>query len=268
MHLYLYGNTSLIQNIKQGQLILEKLSHPIIENTLIENIQTSKKRLSKKDFVKEMEIQYQKLPGNLKSMVTFEYFLEQSESKRSQIESALHNVKTSLDQILFDTSVFDQVAVLNLFESNNHFNLWRNQADQFKGICVSLNLESLRNGQFQNKKQLRKLQAINYTQDKEYIKQPDNPLPGVFDMPIELESEKGWRLVIPKHQCPVNQNKQAFLKLRRSDIDSITFGTHADHSLKEQTMRYFQTDINLKHVTFNQLHTSNRHFEFSVRPIR
>ena len=71
MHLHFYCDISLIKNIKDGYIVLEKLSHPIIENHLIENVRTSKKRLSKKDFNAEMAIQYENLPGNLKGMVTF-----------------------------------------------------------------------------------------------------------------------------------------------------------------------------------------------------
>jgi len=271
MHLHLYCDISIIQNIKDGHLILEKLSHPIIENRLIENVQTNKKRLSNKDFNAEMAIQYENLPGNLKGMVTFEYFLEQSMSKRSQIESALNETKikeANNDQILFDTPLFDLVYILNLYEGNNHFNHWRYQADNYKGICLSLNLESIKTGTYNKKKQLRRLQPINYTQDKEIIKSTENPLPGIFDMPIELESEKGWRLAIPKQQCPTNKLDQVILKLKRTDIDSITFGINADSKKKQEVMSYFKTDLNLKHIKFQQLHTSNRHFEFSVRPIR
>lgn len=268
MHLHFYCDMSFIKNIKDGYIVLEKLSHPIIENHLIENVQTSKKRLSKKDFNAEMAIQYENLPGNLKSMVTFEYFLEQSMKKRSQIEGALHTTKAIHDQILFDTNIFEQAYVLNLYESNNHFGLWRNQADNFKGICLSLNLDSIKSGLFKSKKQLRRLQVINYTQDKDIINNSENPLPGIFDMPIELISEKGWRLAIPKQQCHINNLNQVILKLKKTDIDSIIFGVNTDPHKKDEVMNYFKTDLNLKHINFQQLHTSNRHFEFCVRPIR
>ena len=268
MHLHLYNDMSLIKNIKDGHILLEKLFHPIIENQLIENVQTSKKRLSKKDFNAEMEIQYKNLPSNLKAMVSFEYFLEQSMLKKSQIESALHTTRVDHDQISFDTSVLNMVYLLNLYGTNRHFNLWRYQADNFNGICLSLNLESIKSGIFNNKKQLRRLQAINYTHDKDIIKNTQNPLPGIFDMPVELESEKGWRLAIPKSQCHVNKLGQAVLKLKKTDIDSIIFGVNVDVNKKKEIVTYFKTDLNLKHINFQQLHTSSRHFEFSVRPIQ
>jgi hypothetical protein len=248
MWLYYYGDfDSTWGALKLGRLpvtSVEQSPHPFLRNSPMAD--SRHQGVGQDEYQQELKRQYQALPDNLKGMVSFEYFQQQSEQKRDQIEQAILKRKSGpSDSICYDLSKYFQLGYLPLFSSATHYGLWLTRACQHQGICLELDAE---HAAFQGQSgQPALLKAVSYGADKPVHSEPENPFPGLFTLPEEMSQEKEWRLVrFLKHFGQAESG--AVFSIPRGLIRAIYLGAAVPEAQQQALAEWLKLDMNYKSV--------------------
>lgn len=249
MWLYYYGGfeqtLSALKANRLPVLAVSESDNPFLYNGPMAD--NRRQGIGQDEYLAELKRQYQALPENLRSMVSFDYFQQQSEQKREQIEKAiLQSKKAPSDAICYDLAKYNQLGYLPLYSSATHYGLWLQKAQQHQGICLELDAES---GAFQAQPgQPALLKAVQYGPDKPIEPEPDNPFPGLFTLPEELALEKEWRFVKFLKHFSALQSGGFACSLPRGIVRSIYLGAQMSDENYESLLAWQQVDMNYKSV--------------------
>lgn len=247
MWLSYYGEgESVLNQLKQGKIPLisvANMAQPFLRNQPMAD--TRKGGISHDRYRSELAKQYERLPAHLKMMVDFEYFVQQSEAKRADIEKHIRAQRSGPeDALTYPWDQYRNLALLRLFSQSTHYNLWQYLGAQHQGVCLEL---AQPHNSWQSKKgSPAKLAAVNYGEEKVVKGSKDNPFPGLLAMPTECACEQEWRFIKPI------QGDQAFLPIARDLVLAIVLGCHRSEALAAQFEQLITQDMRYRQVKLFQ----------------
>lgn len=206
--------------------------------------------VSAQDFRQHLKQQYQNLPANLKSVVTFDYFVQQSEGKREEIKRSLLAQKQRLEgaQPFFSGRV-DNWRVLRLFENWNKIDLWQSLAASGQGLVLEFDVaqSGFRKDYYQQHAQ--HLSVINHVP----IWLPEDDLYYLFNRPKgESINHCEWRLIRPlqaaDRHIEVKGVSRAMFRLPTKAITRVILGYRFKAHQCLQLKHYLAQDINYRHA--------------------
>lgn len=206
--------------------------------------------------------QYAKLPGHLKDIVTFDYFEQQSQDKRAEIEKQLLNREQSLaDADGFSVERLSSWRILSLFESWQNINLWQCFAAEGKGLVVELSIAESGFNENSYNQQAQHLAAVK--QVGPWL--PEDDLYYLFNKPSGQHSEelsnhkaeREWRLLRHKDAADrtvmIQKEEVAMYRLPRKAVSRVILGYRCDPDYCQRVKHYLAQDINYRHTECMQV---------------
>lgn len=270
--LYCYLGSEGLIFLKRGFLpfqSLEQLPEPWLQSAAF--YQAQKESLpSAQDYQLHLEQQYQKLPQHLRVMVNFEYFVQQSQAKREQIEKSL--VKQNTERSVgaeFDLARLQDWRVLRLNTAWDDIDSWQQLAAKGQGLIIEFDLANcgFKSADYnQHAQHFSELTAVKYWR-------PMDDLYYLFNRPLlntkangEQESIKAqtqeWRLArsiqAADRKIEVQGANRAMYRLPAKAVKRIILGYCCQADYCQQVKTYLKQDIHYRHVDCVQAQLDTR----------
>ena len=213
---------------------------------LVDNTQT----ISAQDFRNYLKTQYQNLPKHLKDMMSFDYFEQQSEVKRPQIEQALIAQKRQSDGLKeFSAAGLNNWRILSMFEHWQDILLWQTCAASGQGMVLEFGM---------TESGFKSSSYNQYAQHCSAIKQVESWLPTddlyyLFNRPQSGSSNHHeWRLIrkleAADRKIEVKGATRAMFRLPAKAVKRVILGYRCSPEYCVQVKRYLSQDINYRHA--------------------
>lgn len=253
--LYCFLGTEGLIFLKRGYLPFfsaAQLSDPWLQPNTAYRQQTEAK-LSAEGFRQHLQQQYQELPVNLRSMISFEYFEQQSLSKREQIEQSLvvRDQKTAVKP--FDCEKIRDWRLLSLHSSWQAIQLWRQFAASGKGLVIEFDISK---SDFKNESYNQHAQHFSNVKSVLHW-QPLDDLYFLFHRPCDedrgeaVRDTNEWRLArkieSADRQIEVKGASRAMYRLPTKAVKRVILGYACSAEYCEQVKLYLSQDINYRH---------------------
>jgi len=248
--LFLYLGSEGLTFLKSGLLPFLRpgeLGQPFLsERPSYQAIQQNK--LSQKDYIQHLQQQYQKLPDHLRNMVSFDYFVEQSEKKRSEIEAGIQRV-TSAPISCPDLS---QYRILRLFSEPALLSLWQGRGDSGMALELDIGLCGWLSEEYRGERQiLAELKSVDSwlpeQQEDWLLQQPSS----YSECPGE------WRLLrsltAADRLIQVTGQERAMYRLPYQGLKRIIAGNGWQPESLASLQAYVKRDLNLRQAQLAQL---------------
>jgi hypothetical protein len=210
----------------------------------------SSANVSAQDYRRFLQQQYKNLPQTLKDLMDFDYFEQQSEVKREQIEQTLIEQRHQSDAIApFSAERLQDWRILSLYESWQDLQLWHLAANKGEGLVIEFALEKSgfqTQGYSEQHQHLAKINAVDAWL-------PDDALYYLFNRPQQGGQEYNeWRLARPlssaDRHVSVNKVSKAMYRLPNKAVKRIILGYRCSQEYCQQVKHYLSQDINYRHV--------------------
>ena len=169
MSLFLYldaeSSLALLRDARLAFQAVEQLQDPFLSKQA-ESAAPPRRQVSQQEIEAELARQYQALPPHLAELISFDYFREQAQERRAELESTVlaRDQRPTVDTL--SAGQRQALALLRLFSSLTNPVLWERFGDQHRGLAVELDPqnEALRAPFYESKPQM--LQAVNYADER------------------------------------------------------------------------------------------------------
>jgi hypothetical protein len=206
--------------------------------------------ISAQDYRRFLQLQYENLPPSLKEMMNFDYFEQQSEAKRAQIEQSLIAQKQQAEVVKpFSAQRLKDWRILSMYEHWQDMQLWQSMAASGQGLVIELGINA--SG----------FQAQNYNQQAQHLAAvklvkswlPEDDLYYLFNRPQKSSSNQHeWRLVraleAADRQVEVKGAARAMYRLPAKAVKRIILGYRCSPEYCQQVKQYLSQDINYRHT--------------------
>lgn len=210
---------------------------------------TAESEVSAQEFTAHLQQQYENLAPHLKQMLSFDYFLQQSQAKRSEIEKVIIKSKQPSVGQAFSLARLESWRCLALFTDWQRLNLWQSTGGEGKGLVLELDpgKSGFQHNSYNQKAQhLGKINSVaNWL--------PQDDLYYLFNYPQSYGSEADqWRLIrqlqAADRKIEVQGQERAMYRLESKGIKRIILGYRCSEEYCLQVKRYLSQDINFRHV--------------------
>ncbi|NRA23018.1 MAG: hypothetical protein HRU08_00775 [Oleispira sp.] len=251
--LYCYLASEGLIFLKRGYLPFispQQLSEPWLQSDSIYRMVTQS-RIAADDFRQHLQQQYQKLPQHLRDMVSFDYFVQQSQEKREQIERSMVVQNTHKQVKPFNPERVRDWRLLSLYEGWDQISLWH---DSGAGRGLVLEFDITQSG----------FQAAEYKGQAQHFSvikavshwQPLDDLYYLFHRPLSRgESpieERAWRLarsvIAADRKVMVQGIERAMYRLPAKAIKRVVLGYLCSREYCLQVKEYLSQDLHYRHV--------------------
>lgn len=259
--LYLYLGSEGLTFLKSGLLPFLRpveLAQPFLAKHPAYQV-VRQNKLSQKDYISHLKQQYARLPDHLRSMVSFEYFAEQSEKKRTQIEAGIQKSESNL----ISCPDLSGYRLLRLFSDPRLLTQWQGKLDN--GLVLELDarssgwqLEDYR-GQPQMLAELRSVDNWLPDSHQDWLSQQ----PGSYS-----DSEGEWRLIrtLPSadKMIQVKGQERAMYRLPYKGLKRVIVGPGWLRQRRDSLQTYIKQDLNLRQAKLAQLQLDPATMELAV----
>lgn len=205
-------------------------------------------KLSAEDFRQHLQQQYQELPDNLRGMISFEYFEQQSLNKRDDIEKSMVIKKHQQAVKPFTSKAVADWRVLSLYSTWQPIQFWQQFGAAGQGVVVEFDSSK---GGFkvdsynQHAQHLSKIKCVQHWQ-------PLDDLYYLFNRPRHDDSDElEWRLVrkldAADRQIEVGGANRAMYKIPTKAIKRVILGYGCSEEYCQQVKLYLSQDIYYRH---------------------
>ncbi len=259
--LYCYLASEGLVFLKRGYLPFfapEQMPEPWLQkNSCYQS--SSEPILAAVDFSLHLQQQYQKLPSHLRDMVSFEYFEQQSQNKREQIEQSMVVQKKQQDIKPFLSERVKDWRLLSLFESWHNISRWQQNAASGLGLVVEFDLAKSGFQAASYNQQAQHFSAINWVGHW----QPTDDLYYLLNRPLSLASINGsskegsegdveWRLLrslkAADRKIKLQGSERAMYRLPTRAVKRVILGYCCSQEYCQEVKSYLSKDINYRHV--------------------
>jgi len=260
------SNISLLKQLKLVFMTTAELGDPFIENKRVHR-PIAKQPLSDSEFASAMQQNYEALEAHIKSMVTFDYYLQQAKQNRGQIESQLQQQIQRKHDGVAAKEQYEKVAVLRLFKSIHQQGLWESHGQFHTGVAIKINTQHdyFMDAGFQGRPQL--LNAIEYDDSRPESPTKQNPFPALLKRPEHFAFEQEWRLIRPVSALEAHKEGELFAKLPKGLIEGIYLGLNASDELIDNLRSLVNHDLQFRGVPLKQLGVSETHLRLVATPL-
>lgn len=258
--LYFYSDGQLLKSLKRGVLPVSK---PIEWLTpFIQFDRWSKKQtlqVTEEEFHAELRHEYQRLPENIRLLLSFEDFESQSARFEASIRQSVLNRRQDNVKPSYDLTRLSATRALRLWPSAVLEYGWQYQANDYTGLCLGLSANSRL---FQSTSQKPSvLSAVSYGAEHDPRVRSAMPLPGLFHDVPENEARGEWRYAVPAKSVSNDE-----LKLPSSSVQEIYYSVKADAELIGELKKLIKLDLRYRQVTLLQVVPDELKWRLTVRP--
>ncbi|OZG75062.1 hypothetical protein BTA51_01295 [Hahella sp. CCB-MM4] len=143
MKLYLFTNELSLRVLREGKLPLvamHDLQDPFLDPAINTHM-PEQAPISETEFQNELKRQYQSLSEDIRSIVSFDYFVQEAVGRRQEIEAAMQGRRRAVPQYV-DVVMQQKLAVGSLYEHIQSPELWWAQGGQHRGMAFELDVDA------------------------------------------------------------------------------------------------------------------------------
>lgn len=258
---YIYGTGETLDELKKGVITLQddwSFLEPYVSFGALQAEKHSPVRES--DIMAALEREFQKLPDNIRGLLSFDDFLKQRNKLEPNILKQLKSEKQNQSLSGYEKARFQKVALLRLFPTATNPFAWEHLAGQYQGICIGLSASASflkpRTGQ------PALLKPVQYGAEHSVNISADNPAPGAFEDVEHRQDNQEWRLLLPKNKAGVTQ-----IKFSRSDIVGLYSSAHTSSALQDAMAHLVQFDQRFKSAQLYQVLPDIKRWKLTVEPV-
>lgn len=227
-----------------------QLPDPWLQPQTVYQPQT-KPKLSAESFRQYLQQQYQELPDNLRAMISFEYFEQQSHSKREQIEESLVIKDKQSSVKAFDCEAVAGWRLLSLYSTWQPIPLWQQLGGAGQGMVVEFELSK---SDFKAESYNQHAQHFSKVQSVQHWL-PLDDLYYIFHRPYYADKATNddyeWRLArklnAADRQIEVQRATRAMYRLPTKAVKRVILGYSCSPEYCQQVKLYLSQDINYRH---------------------
>ena len=233
-----------------------QLPDPWLQQQTVYQPQT-KPKLSAESFRQHLQQQYQELPDNLRAMISFEYFEQQSHSKREQIEESLVIKNQQSAVQAFDCEAIADWRLLSLYSAWQPISLWQQFGAAGQGLVVEFELSK---SDFKGESYNQHAQHFSQVRSVQYW-QPLDDIYYLFHRPFYDDRAIGddqstsddweWRLArklnAADRQIEVQGATRAMYRLPFKAVKRVILGYACSREYCQQVKLYLSQDIHYRH---------------------
>lgn len=210
-------------------------------------------QVSPQEFNTHLQQQYDKLAPHLKQMLSFDYFLQQSQAKREAIEKVIIQNKQSSAGQDFSLARLKSWRYLSLWQHWQNLSAWQQSGAQGKGLVLELDMAksgfllSSYNKQAQHLSQVKAVDNWLATDDLYYV----------FNKPQAYAASTGvnteeWRLVrqlqAADRTIDIQGQPRAMFRLPAKAVNKVILGYRCSDKYCLEVKQYLSQDINYRHI--------------------
>ncbi|GAA6134514.1 hypothetical protein NBRC116188_13030 [Oceaniserpentilla sp. 4NH20-0058] len=270
--MYTFIHPNHVPFLKQLRLVfngIDDLNDPFIENKRVHR-PVSQQPLSDSEFSAAMGKNYESLEPHIKSMVTFEYYLEQASQNRAQIEQQLNQqaLASQVQSSVAVKAVYEKVGFIRLFDNIHQQGLWESVGCQHQCIAIKLDPshEYFSHTSFNQKPQI--FEALEYDDSRPAAPCKENPFPALFRRPEHFAYERERRLVRPVSALDQNKEGVVYSRLPKGVIKGIYLGLGCAPSVIDTMHSLVTHDLQFRGVGLKQLGVSETHLRLVATTIK
>lgn len=213
--------------------------------------------LSDEEYQTLLAKQYQALPEHLRSMINFEYFFQQAQAKREDIESS-HCAKQSWPQI--DKKRYSSLGILRLheFEAIGAMH-WSLLGQGHRGMLWVFDINEANIASWLGE-QPYKWGKVEYKKHRPK-QDPGLSFSHVFFQHPSFSMLKEWRLVLPWSLA------REGISIPLSTLKEVYFGALFDQALLHEIHRYSYFDRFYRSLDYHQIGVKRERFELTTKPL-
>jgi len=257
-HFYLYGNPSILSQLKKGVLPLStdfSMFEPYLSYDNWYQGKTSP--VTEQEFQRGLEQEYKKLPENVKMFLSFVDFSKQSDKLAESIKGKILRTRTT-NLKGFDRSRIEKSAYMRLFPVATSDFAWRRLAGNYSGLCLAISSKAQLFTSGTGKPV--SLQAVKYGQKHALAVDKNTPVPGLFDHSAEYALQKEWRAAYVASLYPNSE-----IKITKNDLRGIYVPSTAPASLLNQVKNLVKQDLRYRHVDLFEVFPDASQWRLSAR---
>jgi len=263
--LFIYLGKEGLTFLKSGLLPFvrpQELDQPFLAgNTAFAQLQ--QQQINHQDYLQHLKQQYQKLPDHLKSMVTFEYFVEQSEKKRPQIEAGIQQAESGVVK----RPDLSDYRILRCFSNAAGISLWAGKEQS--GLVLEIDPAGAGWRGAHYGKQPQKLGCLNSVEHWA----PQHDLDWLLNQPMAygVNADEEWRLVRPLASADkvieIKGQERAMYRLPYKALRRVIVGCRWDDQKLKEIQSYMQRDLNLRQSQLAQLQLNPASMELMINDL-
>jgi len=257
--LFLYGDVALVQALKSGIVPLEDdltLLSPYMDLDRWQGRGTQV--VTAQEFDTELARDYQRLPDNIRQLLSFEAFQAQADKLADTIRARVLAQRQPAD-LGYNKKRLDKIGYLRLFSSAlSHFG-WSTLADNQSGICVALNSRSPMFLPTAGQPVL--LRRVSYGAEHAFAISPSNPLPGFFCDHAEHRARDEWRVAYARTPA-----SSAEIRLPKNAVSQIYTSINTPAAVKQAVQELVAQDMRYRQVQLFEVQPDTLRWQLSAKP--
>lgn len=257
---HLYGGDDLLRSLKNGRLSLQtdwSLLQPFL--SFAQWHDDKQQPVTEQEIQSALKAHYNQLPQAIRSLLTYEDFLQQRAKLEPDIRQSISQQRRSTVQG-YAHSRLERAALLRLYASALNDQVWRLQGDNYRGICVCLrNDASLLTAK---KGYPALVKPVSYGQAHDVMPTKENPVPGAFMGPEAEASDAEWRLVLPRAEGEVPT-----VRLAKGDVARIYVGPSASDELLASVRHLIRFDQRFRNCDLMRVVPDLSHWKLTAQPL-
>jgi len=203
------------------------------------------------EFQAELKIQYKALPHSLSSLLTFEYFEQQSQTKRESIETQIRlRSLPKASSIPFKQQ--DNLTLLSLYERADNPALWQYYGDNHQGIAIELDQSHKFFTAPHYKDAPQMFRPVEYSQERPLELKDSHPFISLFHRSETYAHDREWRVLRPaavaEKKMMVHDHPVHLHRMPTGIIKSVTFGATMNYELKETLKKLLKNDLRYRQI--------------------
>jgi len=259
--------------LKRGylpSLPVTQLSDPWLQPQTVYQKQVEPK-LSAESFHQYLQQQYKELPENLRTMISFEYFKQQSLSKREQIEQSLMAKGQQGTAKIFDCEALSDWRLLSFYSTWQAVSLWQQFGAAGQGMVIEFDLSKT---DFEDDSYNHHAQHFANVRSVQHW-QPLDDLYYLFHRPYcddkNTREDYEWRLArkvnAANRQIEVQGAVRAMYRLPTKAVSRVILGYGCSSEYCQQVKLYLSKDIHYRHSECMQAQLDPQTMRLQLVPV-
>jgi len=257
--LFLYGDVSLVQALKTGILPLQDDMTPLSPYIDLDRWHGhGAQAVTTQEFQAELARDYQRLPDNIRQLLSFEAFEAQADKLADTIRARVLASRQPAD-LGYNKKRLNKISFLRLFSSAlSHFGWSALAADQ-SGICIALNSRSPIFSPTAGQPVL--LRRVSYGAEHAFAISPNNPLPGFFCDHAEHRARDEWRVAYARTATGSGE-----LRLPKHAVSQIYTSVNTPASVKQSVQDLVAQDMRYRQVQLFEVQPDTVRWQLTAKP--
>lgn len=243
-----------LKMMKLPMVSVADLEDPFISNRRVDHMQPEQVPLSDLEFAEGLKGVYEGLEPHIKSMVSWDYYLQQAKQNREKFEPMLQTQNAPQGKSLPNPNDYKSVHCLRLFERIDEEGVWSRFGHD--AIALELDVQSpfFQDAHYNRKPQLFK--PVVYDDLRPNPPSQKDPFPAAFTRSQHLAFEKEWRLLRPSL-------KDSLVAIPKGIVKGIYVGLDCPGNVTQNMIELVKRDLQFRHIPLWQMAVSETHLRLS-----